>query len=508
MKRHDVLLLIILCGLTAIIFGYFSLFYVDIHHDFIMFKPAVDVARGKMLFRDTFVQHGALTTLFQAAAVKLFGEYLAVIRLQTVFFYVATVAVLYFIWSKFLSRRDVVVAMLFWIALAPFYTFMPFQPWSSVYSLFFQSVALLLFLKFCETERARYIFFCGISAALTFWSRTPVGVFLIGAVAIFFPAISFFGSLSRKKSTRFFLWFLSGVIVGVIPMFLWFIAAGALRDWWLQSIVYGREFAKVTRGITLFQLIKSLTISRYWTTLYLYGIWLAIPLTSLYLVVREGIHLWGHRQPLGSLSVRLFGAGLILLASWMQYYPVTEEGHFFWAVSPMIGFFIFVMFRRKLLRVALTVAIIVFFLLRISLGLQKTQNAHVPVSYPAFLAGMKTTAQEAAYLTQVSTILDQYLTDHPDKTYINLTADAYFSMINPRYRDFHMLYVNWPMVYPMYPDYVPSYTAYIQANSPVLITRTTPAPAGYCEIPLPQIMTPPIALYAPCGGPVSPAGGQ
>lgn len=499
MKRHDVLLLIMLCGLTALIFGYFSLFYVDIHHDFIMFKPAVDVARGKMLFRDTFVQHGALTTLLQAAAVKLFGEYLAVIRLQTVLFYVATMAVLYLVWRKFLPTKHVVLAILFWIALAPFYTTMPFQPWSSVYSLFFQSATLLLFLRFCETEHARYIFFCGISASLTFWARTPVGVFLIGAIAVFFPALYFFGSLPWKKSIRFFLWFLSGVTVGVVPVFLWFARAGALRDWWLQSIAYGREFAEVTRGITVFQMIKSLFITRFWKALHLYGVWLAIPLSSFFIVIREGAALWRQRQALKTRSVRLFGAGFILLASWMQYYPVTEEGHFFWAATPMIGFFVYVMFRRKFLRVALTIAIIVFFLLRISLGLQKTQNSHVPVSYPSFLSGMRTTWQEAAYLTQISTVLDQYLTNHPDKTYINLTADAYFSMINPRYRDTHMLYVNWPMVYPMYPDYVPSYTAYIQANSPVLFTRTTPAPAGYCEIPLPHVMTPPIGLYAPCG---------
>lgn len=498
MKRRDLLAMVFLCGLTAIIFGYFSLFYVDIHHDFIMFKPAVDVARGKMLFRDTFVQHGALTTILQAVAIKFFGEYLAVIRLQTVFFYVATAAVLYLIWRKFLPTKHVVLAILFWIALAPFYTSMPFQPWSSVYSLFFQSVALLLFLKFCERERARYIFFFGISAGLTFWARTPVGVFLIGAIAVFFPVLSLFGSFSWKKSSRFLLWFLSGVIISLAPMFLWFIAVGALRDWWLQSIVFGREFAKVTRGITVLQLIKSLTISRYWTKLYLYGIWLVIPLTSLFIVIREGIHLWGHRQPLKSLSVRIFGVGLILLASWMQYYPATDEGHFFWAATPMIGFFISVLFRRQRLRVALTIAIIAFFFFRIFTGLQKTQNSHVPLSYPSFLSGMKTTAEEVAYLTQVPTILDQYFREHPDKTYINLTEQAYFSMINPHYRDFHLLYVNGPILYPVYPDYVQAYTSYIQTYSPALFTRTTPAPVGYCEIELPQVMTPPISLYAPC----------
>ncbi|MBI5619509.1 glycosyltransferase family 39 protein [Candidatus Gottesmanbacteria bacterium] len=500
MKRLDLYVLIFLCALTAIIFGYFSLFYVDIHHDFIMFKPAVDAARGKMIFRDTFVQHGALTTIFQAAGVKLFGEYLAVIRLQTVFFYVATIAVLYLVWRKFLSVRQATVAVIFWIALAPFYTLMPFQPWSSVYSLFFQSVALLLFLKFCEKERLGYLLFTGIAAGLTFWSRTPVGVFLVGAIALFFPLLTVMGVIRWKKGLRFLLWLVLGVLIGIVPVLLWLANAGALRDWWLQSIVYGHEFAKVTRGTAFLQIIKSLAISRYWTKLYVYGIWLTIPLATLSIVVREGMTLLGRKQPLASLSVRLFGAGLILLASWMQYYPVTEEGHFFWAATPMIGFFLLIMLRQKMLRVALTILIIVFFFLRISLGLQKTQNAYIPLSYPKFLIGMKTTTEEADYLTQVSRILDQYFLEHPDKTYINLTADAYFSMINPHYRSFHLLYVNWPMAYPVYPDYEQAYKTYIQTYSPLLFTRTTPVPAGYCEIPLPQIMTPPIALYASCAG--------
>lgn len=500
MNRRDVFFLITLCAVTTIIFGYFSLFYVDIHHDFIMFKPAVDVARGKMLFRDTFIQHGALTTLFQAAAIKIFGEYLAVIRLTTVLFYVATVPLLYLVWRRFLPTGHVVLSVLFWIALAPFYTGLPFQPWSSVYAAFFQSLTLLLFLLYCEREWPVWICLSGISAGLTFWARTPVGVFLTAAIVTVFFVLAAFGTISWKKSAVALFYFFLGVLIGITPIFVWLTANGALGDWWLQTIMFGREFAKVTRGISMGQLLKSLLIARYWKTFPVYGIWLAIPFAVVYLVMREAVNLWEQKEPLKSRSVQVFGSGLMLLASWMQYYPVPEDGHFFWAVTPMIGFFIYVIFRHPLARRVLTAAIVLFFLVRILSGVQKTQNAHIALFYPLFLAGLQTTQGEAAYLTGVSTVVDNYFLKHPEKTYINLMENAYFSMLNPHYRDFHLMYVNWPMIYPVYPDYEQVYKTYIQKYSPALFTRTTPAPAGYCEIELPQVMTPPITLYAPCSG--------
>ena len=49
--------------------GYFAHLDPDWHHDGILFKPAVDVASGKSLFRETFTQYGALTTYLQGAAV-------------------------------------------------------------------------------------------------------------------------------------------------------------------------------------------------------------------------------------------------------------------------------------------------------------------------------------------------------------------------------------------------------------------------------------------------------
>ena len=132
--------------LTFIFILPFSLVNIDTHHDGILLKPAIDVAQGKVLFRDTFVEYGALTTFVQAASIKLFGEYLLAMRLTTVFSYAVLAVLLWIIWSKFLPRNLTLISLILWLALAYFYDG-PFHSWSSVYALVFQCVSFLAVLS-------------------------------------------------------------------------------------------------------------------------------------------------------------------------------------------------------------------------------------------------------------------------------------------------------------------------------------------------------------------------
>lgn len=102
----------------------------------VMLKPAMDVADGMVIFRDSFNQYGFLTSFIQAAAVKLFGGEVLVINLLTVVFYGLCAVELDRFWSRFLSTPFRWLMMgLFW-GMAPFYL-VPMHPWSSVYALYF-----------------------------------------------------------------------------------------------------------------------------------------------------------------------------------------------------------------------------------------------------------------------------------------------------------------------------------------------------------------------------------
>ena len=61
--------------LTTTVASFFSLLGIDAHHHGVMFKSALDVANGQMLFRDTFTPYGAMTILLQALVLKVFGNH-------------------------------------------------------------------------------------------------------------------------------------------------------------------------------------------------------------------------------------------------------------------------------------------------------------------------------------------------------------------------------------------------------------------------------------------------
>src|SRR3954466_4487537 len=76
---------------------------VDPHHDGIMLKPALDVLSGQTLFRDTFMQYGALSCYLQATALWVQPTLLS-LKLLTVAAYAGTLFVLYATWRLFLPR--------------------------------------------------------------------------------------------------------------------------------------------------------------------------------------------------------------------------------------------------------------------------------------------------------------------------------------------------------------------------------------------------------------------
>ena len=60
----------ILFAITSVWFSVFAFFSVDLHHDGVMLKPAMDVAAGGVVFRDTFSQYGILSPLLQGAVER------------------------------------------------------------------------------------------------------------------------------------------------------------------------------------------------------------------------------------------------------------------------------------------------------------------------------------------------------------------------------------------------------------------------------------------------------
>ena len=231
---------------TLLVFLPFARIGVDPHHDGIMLKPAMDVLSGQRLFTDTFSQYGPLATYVQVAFLAVFGKTLFAIKLGTVLMYAAASAFLTAAWRRFLPAPLVVLAYLLWLTLAPFY-----EPgwallsWSSVYALTFQSATLYYLLSAAEAEHpGSQAFTCGACAALAFWCRFPVGVFLAVGLVVSFVALA---RIRRSREWRRpVLW---SAIRGGVAIHLGFlgqlVVSGTFGDWFLQNLKWPALWASM-----------------------------------------------------------------------------------------------------------------------------------------------------------------------------------------------------------------------------------------------------------------------
>ena len=173
----------VLFVITLLCFAPFAFFSVDLHHDGVMLKPAMDVAAGRVIFRDTFNQYGFLTTFIQAVAVRIFGGELLAIKLLTVVFYGLCAVELDRFWGRFLSVPFRWLMMILFWGLAPLYL-LPMHPWSSVYAMYFMLLAGTLTVRYLDGGNRKLLFGAGVAAGLAFGCRQPCGFVLVIAAAM------------------------------------------------------------------------------------------------------------------------------------------------------------------------------------------------------------------------------------------------------------------------------------------------------------------------------------
>lgn len=485
------------------LFSLYAFINIDTLQDSNLFTPAVHVARGLVLFKDTFFQYGTLVSFLHAFVIKIFGEYLVTIRLLNVFFYALTAVLLYNIWSKFLSKSLSLISLIFWISLWPFFDEI-LLPWSSVYALVFQNIAFLSLLIFIEKRGHKYLWIAGISTALTFWCRQPVGIFLYFAVVAYFIFLLLVRKYIVKKAFTYIFHFSLAATISSVPFILYFIINGAFYDFWLQSFVFARAYVIAVRGISVDQVIKSLFIGRYWKdgTYLQHFVWSIIPLSSIYLTGKPILDVI-RKKKMTQNSMKLFLAGLVCAASWLQYYPMTEPEHFFWADTPIIGLFIFAIYKifidkKKKIKSFFTYSfgIIALFLLlvRITASVPRFINTTTYSATLPFLKYIRLTPYESRTLDNFENILVKNIS--ANGTYINYSDDMMIPLLDKRFHSFGPLYLNWDLITNnMYKDYESKVTQYVNLKHPVIVSRTTPYIANYCSLANVSYLQPDMTIH-------------
>lgn len=467
---------LILFGVVMVVFGFFAFLDIDYHHDGLMLKTAMDVAEGQVIFRDTFNQYGALTTFFQALAIKLFGAELLVIRLTTVFFYGLSIIWLNKLCKLVLARPFRYLVLVFFLGLAPFYE-VTFHPWGSVYALFFMLAAEERMLVFLRNGRCRDLFWAGLATAGAFGSRHPCGMVALLAGVLVLALWSFLNRQNRNALKRAWGAFAAGVLAPVAVFVLWLVYVGAWDAYLLQAFGFTARFAVKRSGGSWADICEAMFpfISFFWV----------FPLASLGMLWFVSFRFFKGQKHEQAQYLPVFALLMYGLASWHQFFPIPCVRHLYWGAIPMFPVLALLaewLWRRKAWPAPKRIVLLVLLLIvplsgvcfRLFIGglrvyyAPKRVMGHVPGA-----RGMLIFSNAKRMLTDARFLFDKLPPELKNRPYLNYTDDGFFAIFFPNRRNLHPMSVNWQNG--VYPDYRETIEKLVREHKPVILSKQYPA---------------------------------
>jgi hypothetical protein len=453
--RIDVVSGVIALMLGWLVFTPFAGLDTDPFHDGLMLKPALDVASGQTLFRDTLMRYGPLTTWLQAAELMVLGRSLHSIRLATFFVYGLIACGLVMSWRLVLPRTLTILSCVLWFLLAPFE--FASVAWSSIYALGFQAMALLALMCAVSSPRGRgggWAGASGVLGGLSFLSRhVPLGVFTCVSVLAAYVVVGIAFPARRRDAARHFMTASAGTLVVVALFLLHLVWHGSLDAWWQQTVVWTwRESVHTGRlmiesldfwwrhgllfcalAVPLLWLVRDGRFGPCALALALAAIWAAVgnrfvnpvslltgtPAVALVLAFAWTVsRALRTRQAPTAETMMTLAAMIVCMASWTEAIPTGHPGHLFWALSASLGFSVLAAWQFAGRRTALVAAVLV--LLSGQFIFAKAMNfwgrltmPRVTLVQPTVLAGMRELPANAKLWTDLATVIDQYSRERP-----------------------------------------------------------------------------------------------
>lgn len=457
-----------LFALVMVLFGAFAPLSIDLYHDGVMLKPAMDVASGQVIFRDTFSLYGAFTTFFQALAVKLWGGELLVIKWQTVFFYALSAVMLDVVYARFLTRFFRGVTLVLFVGLAPFYLVI-MHPWASVYALLFMLVATEFVLRFEERGRNIDLFIAGVSAAFAFGCRQPCGMVVAVGIAMALAAQWYFGDQKFQRLLRHLAILLAGIAIVIVPFLLYLWVNRAEQDYWIQSFDFASRFGWQRGGSgDLYNIL--ITFLPYDSNFVIF------PLAALTVFILALRQLWQKNAANDLHGLQIFTVAVLALASYHQYYPVPCVRHLYWSAIPMFGVFAYLLqllWQRpwsKTCRVTVLALLLVYpasaVCYRMYHGAERLTAPRQTVDI-AGLHGMKLHPQEVNYYLRMQKEFARIPAEFQKQPYVNFTPDALLCIFFPTQINPHPVFVNWDNR--VYSNYTEQMRQFVAEHHPVII---------------------------------------
>ena len=469
---------------TVLWFSLFAAVRLDMHHDAIMLKPAIDVAAGKVIFRDTFCQYGALAVWIQALAVKLFGGEIVVIQLTTVLFYGGIGVLTDRIFRRFLTWPFRLVNLVLFWGMACFYI-VPMHPWSSVYALFFMLLSTEFLLRFIERERPSAAVLAGVFAGCAFLARHPCGV-AVAAMDLLVLGFHWRFSKSRWRGIACFAGGLAAVL-GVFALYL--TVVGAWCDYLRQCFGFVFAFA-VRRGGDLEWGEIAKRFLPFDGVLWIVDlIYVISPLLCVAMALKAFCGLNGCEAEAAKRRLRYFAVAVLGAVSWHQYYPVSCLRHLYWAAIPMFGVFAIFAERswrsRRHVGASRTAAVLLLLIGAVpvffrfwfgAVPLLKEYSSRRNIDLPG-VRHLWLSDREYELLDALNNTCRALPPEIRARGVFNHTPDSALSVIFPETKFRHPMFVNWTDE--VYRDYPARSMEYILTNRPPLISQQPVMLPGY-----------------------------
>ncbi len=457
-------------------FGFWAHIGLDPHHDGILMKPAYDVMHGKMLFRDSFTQYGALTTLLQAAACSIFGARVLTLRLLTTVFYAGSTVLVWHIGGRILKGFYRIIPILCILIYPPFY-FWNMLPWSSVYALFFLLLTVYLFqLGFQKKRESWFWALTGAVSTLPFWCRQPLGLVFAGGILLVF--VSHWRFYEPWRDTLHRLWlFMAGALIVFGIFFIWLSMNHAFQDFWRQSIkmAFGFAAGKTTNMAPAIQTggflqnCAALTFAlKMFRLFFLDRLFWGTVICSITLGWFIYLVVWGVRKMGLTLDYWLllpvvFMAGLSL----HQYYPVPGLRHYYWGAFPaflVLARTFQAMFStqgqeiwKRALKLCVACAILSVMVFEMQ-GVYRTNTRELGAlpsirdisklvvmegNVPDVVKGLWVLPWEVNAWENLQKLADSIPEPIRNEQVINMTTHGIFMFVMPNKTNFDKMYVNW-----------------------------------------------------------------
>ena len=458
--------------------------FVDMAHDGYQLRQALDLYNGGVIFRDTFDQYGPLSAYLNLVGFVAFGKRLLAIKYLIALSYGVTAVFLYLLARRLLNRPLSAFSVVAWLALAPFYQHGTMIS-AHAYLVLVQAAALSVMLRFVDTGRLTSLVLVGVLCGICWMLKQSFGVLFVAGVALSVLLIRR-GHYGRRLAVE--LGALAAAFAAVVAVTLASLAAaGALRDWYLQTVVFPSEFylssSRAVPGSP--RAILGHFVQLQWEAS---AFWLFLRLA----VFAGAVAALRRRQ-----DAHLVVLACVTLALWFGAYPSGNYMHQWWTTTFAFAGATLVCHRAVAVVItrvvpnrigyapALTMLLIASVawpnvVARLQASRLAAATLTETIREPWPVSGIKTDVTTSAALTRLYDVMTRFRRNHPGTKIVSIDdADGVttgiaaslplLSFFDDNHHD-QPIYWHLPVLSSVvYPDYFPTFWADVERTQPLIV---------------------------------------